>query len=369
MVHLIADDREHSVTPLIAHTFENTPHIKAAGFTYAVMRIAIGDYIIIGNAPGEIRTVPLCCIERKTMSDFVASMYDNRLDENTKKMIDYRTANPGCRLIYFIENNSAFHADTSTFGHFHTPYKQIKHVMDMLKLRDDIHIVLTKNPEHTKDRLIDFMYIYDRLNRIVYAPLTTSSNAEELLEDMVASSVGLPVDVGSLSISASASGTGGTSGIESMTSSEFKSIVKEVTTAIPRNVATVLVNSFWSRLPGIKIITAESIVAQCSILEFISRPQIYQITSENGKALSPIAKASLAKVVNGERETQIKCLSAVDRVSVNIASNIVDVCKTLPNITPELLATVRVKHGTTTRGLSKDVIEKIMIYLNFKIGS
>jgi len=342
MVHLIVDTRERAVIALIEAAF-GLPQVKAYGFTYGCAQIQIGDYFIVGNKPGETTTTPMCCIERKTLSDFAASLHDGRFVNNTQKMIDYRKSNPGCRLLYIVENTSAFHADTSTFGRYHVPYKQIKNAIDTLICRDDIHVVLTKNQEGTVEKIIDYMCIYDRLIRFVDIPDPRPvENAEDLLEIMHEQ-------------------------IEPITGAEYKGLVKELTTPIPKTMSNILV-SFWSKLPGITIITAESIIFQCSILEYIRNPTIYHITQKDGKAISPTGKASLAKLVGGDREIQIRCLSSIERVTVDTASLIVDRCGTLLGITPELLGTVRIKYGSSTRALSKDVIERVMVLLNFKIG-
>lgn len=64
---------------------------------YDVERLNIGDILF------KINGVVVCIVERKDINDYVASMLDGRLKEQTARLIQYRKENPNVIIIFLIE--------------------------------------------------------------------------------------------------------------------------------------------------------------------------------------------------------------------------------------------------------------------------
>lgn len=138
-MELIIDDRERAVIEYLedlSHDF----HID-----YKVERLLVGDYALVYK--GHIMHI----IERKTLSDLAASLRDGRKD-NINKLINVREST-GCQLSYLIEGkqfpnpNELFHR---------IPYKNLRAHLDHIAYRDGIHMLYTKDQQHTAYRLFEF---------------------------------------------------------------------------------------------------------------------------------------------------------------------------------------------------------------------
>ena len=122
-----------------------------------------GDYAVIASnvGPGSKTSERiLASIERKSLSDFAASLKDGR-HANFAKMIQLR-AEIGCRLLLIVEG-PAFPADNTRFSRI--PYKNIQSAIFHLMMRDNISVILTRDPAHTAKTLVSFVKSMESLLR------------------------------------------------------------------------------------------------------------------------------------------------------------------------------------------------------------
>jgi ERCC4-type nuclease len=135
-MEIIIDDREKAIFPFL-EDMSNKYNIE-----YKIQRSEIGDYAICYH--GHI----LLVIERKTWEDLSASMRDGRKD-NVKKLLNLRTK-IDCKLTYLIEGDATPKIDKK-FGRL--PFKNLQAHLDHLMMRDNIHVIYSKNLEYTAERL------------------------------------------------------------------------------------------------------------------------------------------------------------------------------------------------------------------------
>jgi ERCC4-type nuclease len=142
-VQIIIDDREHAVIPHF-NNFTTPPDI-----TFKVERVNIGDYSVLYK--GHI----LMIIERKSWKDLSASIKDGRKD-NVNKMLKLRT-DVGCQIFYLIEGNPLPKSNTR-FSRI--PYKNLRSHLDHLMIRDNIHIIHSKDQKNTVERIFELIQNY-----------------------------------------------------------------------------------------------------------------------------------------------------------------------------------------------------------------
>jgi ERCC4-type nuclease len=131
---IIVDDRERKVIPFFDEN--NMP--------FKVERVTVGDYSVI------CRDCVLINIERKSWKDLAASIKDGRT-ANVAKMIALR-AETGCKLFYLIEGPACPQPMTK-YGRI--PHKSLRAHLDHLIFKHDIHIIHSKNPKHSADRIVE----------------------------------------------------------------------------------------------------------------------------------------------------------------------------------------------------------------------
>jgi ERCC4-type nuclease len=151
-VLLYVDDRERLVIP----------HLESIGVLHEVKRLIRGDYCVVVKTEDGIET-PLVCIERKSLSDYAASLKDGRY-KNKQDLIEMK-----CTPVYIVE------------GAFCNPDKVINGIkfncimnsMTRLMIRDGIHIMRTKNELDTAYHLGSILDYYSETT-----PTTFSQTAE-----------------------------------------------------------------------------------------------------------------------------------------------------------------------------------------------
>jgi len=140
-LYLIVDDRERNVFPFIKEVSSDFE------IPYKIERLNVGDYAIMYN--GHI----LAIIERKTWKDMAASIKDGR-SKNVAKLQaaekECQEKGSPCTLFYLVEGN-AFPNPSQKVQR--VPYKNLIAHMDHLQIRDNIHIIQTKNKTETAKRL------------------------------------------------------------------------------------------------------------------------------------------------------------------------------------------------------------------------
>ena len=139
MYTLVVDNRESAVFDEIERIFTN----GNSDVIIEYKQLNIGDFIIMED--NCIRA----CIERKTLTDFIATIKDGRY-ENKDKMIKLREQT-SCRLIYLITD--AKYEDM--------PFN-IQAAVNHLILRDDIHVIYNS---------LDILSEYIRVYTVMKLPL------------------------------------------------------------------------------------------------------------------------------------------------------------------------------------------------------
>lgn len=121
--------------------------------------LEVGDFQILHNE------TPVVIIERKTVSDLMASIHDGRYVEQKGRLLAVRQNAHPVRVVYILENA----------GQFDPRNKTVNGAVINTILRDQIPFFVTQNQEQTWDLILD---IFNRISRdpepykrpITYAP-------------------------------------------------------------------------------------------------------------------------------------------------------------------------------------------------------
>lgn len=166
-MEIVVDDRERAVVPYLEQQAAQTT------INYRIQRNEVGDYAI--TYKGHI----LMIIERKTWADLAASFRDGR-KENVNKLIELRNRTK-CTIVYLIEG-PASPPLAQLYGRI--PVRALRAHLDHLSIRDNIHVVYSKDAEYTALRLFELAANYLSLKDIINNIEGAQENADELLEDM-----------------------------------------------------------------------------------------------------------------------------------------------------------------------------------------
>ncbi len=134
MTSIIIDHRESQVIPFLLDI------AKGYGFTTSVKSLNVGDYAIL------INNKIICIIERKTWKDIAASFKDGRKG-NIAKLRGLRE-DTGCRIIYMMEGVVRNKSPTAI-----TEYKRSVSHLDHLMIRDNVHVMYSKDSLDTAQKL------------------------------------------------------------------------------------------------------------------------------------------------------------------------------------------------------------------------
>ena len=285
--YLVADLREREVIPHL----EPLLGAGGAGREPALVKhqIHTGDYLLCRSSPdggpdgGRTSTV-VACFERKSLKDFVQSFKDGRY-ENRKKMLELR-AQTGCQLYYIVEG-AAF-PNPNWVVCSGTKYQAILTAMTTLPLASGIHIIQTKDTQHTALRLRDFVRALERIPDPYLYPV------EE----------------------------GGLAGGELATSEG--TLVPTAVTGVYEKDPDTLCMDLWARLTGISITTAKILVCTCSVREFLTghAVDIAKFKLPTGRLLVKKGRDSLKDLRDGRVDAGIKLLAGVNGLTVPMARQI-----------------------------------------------
>ena len=131
-ITILADDRERAVNEHLVHLHGST----------RIMRLTTGDFVL------RDATTLYVVVERKTVSDFMASICDGRM-ENHAKMAKLRDET-SCRIVYLVEGDPCAPQDTRVRG---IPLRNMMGKLDSLMFRDNVAIVWARDPPHAAERL------------------------------------------------------------------------------------------------------------------------------------------------------------------------------------------------------------------------
>jgi hypothetical protein len=334
MAYLMIDDRERDVIP----------HLKPLLGTESpsrmcVHRVHTGDYLIGRRVPGVSGTEIVACFERKSLKDFVSSFKDGRY-ENRRKMLELRDKT-GCQLYYIVEG-PAF-PSPSWVVCSGTKYQSILSAMTTLPLASGIHIIQTKDTQHTALRLRDFVLALDKV---------TDPYKYPVLPD------------------AALNGPGNTQAVVPGT------LVPEMVTGVYEKDPDSLCMELWAKLTGVSVVTAKMLVEAGSVHEFLTGQTVGDIAkfkTAGGRLLVKKGRESLTALRFGTTEVGIKVLSGVHLVSPKLATEILEA---VPGATHKLrslcawaasdLAAVRVTQKSRTIQLGRARADRILKMLHWK---
>ena len=334
VTYLVTDKREGSVIP----------HLEPLlGGRLIDSQIHTGDYLLCRQTPGIPGTRILACFERKSIKDFVASLKDGRYD-NREKMFKLRDAH-GCQL-YWIVEGPAFPSPTWKCGRG-VEYATILKAMTTLPLASGVHILQTKDEQHTAERLRDFVaaaagilepYMYPVISD--NPPTARTGSAE-------------PVEAGQALL------------------------VPEVVTGVYQKDPDSLCMELWNRLPGISITTAKLFVCEFSVEEFLNgnAPDVSSLKTASGRALVKKGRTSMTNLLKGHDDLGIKVLSGISGISVSLATQIFDAVpgrgfrnnklRQLCSWSPEAIAMIQIKQKSRTIRLGEKRARQILKMLRW----
>jgi len=145
-MEIIIDDREYAVMPFFEDISIGN---RKNPITYKKSRINYGDYSF--NYKENI----IFIIERKTWKDLAQSIKDGR-KENINKLIELRNRYK-CKIFYLIEGNPIPDKKTKFCR---ISYKNLRAHLDHLMLRDNIHILHSRNQKNTVERIYELINNY-----------------------------------------------------------------------------------------------------------------------------------------------------------------------------------------------------------------
>lgn len=148
LTSIIVDDRERHVIPF----FEEYENIRVS-----TSRVTTGDYAIVVKDSKTQEHLPVVIIERKTWKDFSDSIKDGRISNNSN-LEEFRDKF-GCKIVFIVEG-APFPAPNRKFRGI--PFKNIQKKIDKMVLVDGFHIVQTKDPKMTAQRIVELAIAYDQ---------------------------------------------------------------------------------------------------------------------------------------------------------------------------------------------------------------
>jgi len=278
MAHIIADKRESRVLP-----FLRTEAAGRAGLSIVEHQINTGDFLLCrAAAGGGVQVVAV--FERKTFSDFAGSIRDARYASQMAKMLELR-ARTGCQLYYLVEGR-AFPAPGAPCGHG-MKAQSVLTAMASAQLANGIHIVRTKDLEHTALRLCEFAEI---LMRPAFQPFQYDFVGDPVLPAAGAVAGGL--------------------------------VPAAVTGSYERSDSSLLVQA-WRKLPGVSEATAKQLADNWSVFGFLAGPpDLAGWRGPSGKLAPKKVRAGLQKFVAGDLDAHCALLSGLPGLSLNTAAAI-----------------------------------------------
>ena len=139
---IIVDDREHDLMNQFSSILAQK---DCNAFQIEKKTLHIGDIIL---TPGSLDGEEFCIIERKSLSDLLASIKDGRYEEQSHRL-SYASSCPNHRIIYIIEGNMTSLKNPSEF-------KMVCSAITSLNMYKGFSVLRTSSVQETA-RLIFFM--------------------------------------------------------------------------------------------------------------------------------------------------------------------------------------------------------------------
>ncbi len=286
---------------------------------YEIQTLTVGDYAVIENKT----EILVAIFERKTLeSDFPASIRDGRY-ENKEKMIKAREKT-NCILYYLVEGP----LDPPPDKYFsRIPYKTIESAMFHLEVRDEFHIMRTKDITDTIQKLIRFIRSMETID-----PVSIVKGGSE--------------------------------------PSSVKADAMEVITEKHERRDIDVLREMWSCLKGISISSADTYINKYTLKNLV-RGEIKPdaLKTPNGKLISKITKKSLS---NAHNDTALceKLLSKIPGIGVKTAKELITASNTLGALLSyEAEAISIMKVGKSKKSLGLNKATAILKYFNLCYSS
>ena len=170
-INFFIDHRERRIIDEFKIAFSKPNVMKNRGvIDYTMDTLQAADYVICDDSNRV-----LCAIERKTLRDYADSLVDGRHD-NVEKLLKLREET-NCEIYYLVEGSIDSAFTTTIRGRI--SYKNIVSSIRHLEIRDNIHVIRTKNPAHTAKELRFLCEVYsDLASRDTFREIKGSSLAE-----------------------------------------------------------------------------------------------------------------------------------------------------------------------------------------------
>lgn len=343
-MHLVTDDREKFVYPELEKVFADNKNVLNR------KRLSVGDFAIYNGEK------ILAIIERKTLIDYAAGIKDGRY-ENVSELINLRKET-GCKIIFIIENKTPFPSLTRKFNGI--PFKSLLASIDMLIFRSDIHIIYTKDPEHTAERLHNIHSRYMKIEddqskgRVSVSLKHVDQNIVEIkLEKSGGEEFAKQIKFSSdkkkeLSSALSNVPARLTDKIEKDDDRLIKEMWKSVGDGISYNIAGIISNLF----------SVNDLVNKINVKE------IKSITNESGRKISTKAIKTLIAIKNKDKDCFTKLLVGVPSIGKTSAQKIIENISVtdLLNLTPDKMDEIKIE-GKRVRAK----LENVKKFFDYKI--
>ena len=178
-ISLDGEDTVYSASTAIPTDVKSPLICKNTNHALVRERMAIGDIILRTAEPGA----DIMLIERKTLSDFAASIRDGRYKEQSFRL-DRQCELANHNIIYVIEGDISKYTDRTKGGNIVSRKALYSAMFSMLYCKG-FSVIRTQSIRETADLILNFADKYDFLTdparRPYYAPNTITNRSQEEL--------------------------------------------------------------------------------------------------------------------------------------------------------------------------------------------
>ena len=341
---IIADARERAVIPALKELVLDN---------LVVGQINTGDYLI----SRKDETI-LACIERKTLTDFAASLKDGRY-ENRKKMIDLRDKT-NCQLFFIVEG-PAFPALTRKFARI--PFASINTAMLKLMVRDQIFIIQTSDEAHTARRLTELLTVFAVQPQQVAA---ANPNLQTVLLDTEVQQQQQPV-AATLLVAAAQS--------EAVPPEAVLLAAPHTSMVIPQSMLGLVkvpddqaLKKMWAMLHGVSDFLGAKLSKSFSFAELTPETDFSIFKTHANRNLHKATLKILADLASGNREAVIAILTGIPGITKSIATDLFDSAGSLQDLCfSPTLAEVQIKQKNRSISFGNTRALRIQKMLTMKL--
>ena len=359
-LRVILDDREKFVYPFAQIKFADDKDRLIR------KRLTKGDSAIVKD-----KDKILVVFERKTLKDYSAGIRDGRY-ENVSELIKLRN-DTGCLIVFIIEHKISHPSLTKKFGGIQ--FKSLLASIDLLIFRSGIHVIWTKDHEHTAERLHDFYMRYVKIEedaakgrisaslRHVPPPAENGAETKSVVNVESKSVVAENSLITEIKLEKGDKTSGGT---------ETKTVPD-----VPASIAVPvekdddrLIKKMWHTIAGGLSYNVASIISTkftvVELVESITQAELKKLTYDSGTKFSTKIIKTLVSVKNKDKDSFQKLVAGIPRIGKVGAQKIIEVVSVddLLNLTPAKINDVEIDGKRITAQL-----ESIKRYFNYKTSA